>query len=102
MFKRLQFAIDGRSSQWAGVRKKHLKSFPVCLACGTKASLAVHHIIPFKIDPSKELEEANLMTLCKHCHLVLGHLKDWDINNTEVKWLVNYFKILRKSGKKPL
>lgn len=95
MFDRLKFALHGRSSRWYSVRAKYLKTCPMCSACATKENLEVHHIIPFSVDPTKELDSRNLMTLCKYCHLVLGHLKDFDINNKDVRQLVNRFSYLR-------
>lgn len=102
VFERIKFYFQGRSPSWAKIRKEHLFYYPKCSACGTTSKLEVHHIIPFKKDPAKELDINNLMTLCEHCHLVLGHLKNWDIDNTEVKWLVSLFALLKKSGKKLL
>jgi len=71
-----------RSSRWRGVRKKHLVISPTCAVCGSKRSLEVHHIVPFHIDPSLELNVSNLLTLCDglwglNCHFVFGHLRNW-------------------------
>jgi hypothetical protein len=83
-----------RSSDWSKVRDVHLSKEPACRACGTKKKLTVHHIIPYHIDKSKELDEDNLMTLCEehHCHLVIGHLCSWysynpDVRKDVVTWL---------------
>ena len=52
-----------------------------CEACESTEKLEVHHVIPFDIDPDRELSPSNLITLCKYCHLVLGHLRDYKIYN---------------------
>lgn len=68
-----------RSRSWTTVRKQHLEKQPTCQACGSKTKLEVHHIIPVHIDPSKELDYENLITLCENpatgfCHYIFGHL----------------------------
>ncbi len=67
-----------RSPHWGKVRKEHLKKEPVCQWCGGKKRLQVHHIIPFHVNPAKELDPRNLITLCEKkgldCHLEKGHL----------------------------
>lgn len=76
--------LNKRSKDWAKVRLEHLKTQPYCMACGTKSNLEVHHIIPVHVDPTKELDTNNLITLCdKYCHFIFGHLmnyKSWNPN----------------------
>lgn len=56
------------------------------MACGRDNDLEVHHIEPFHSNPSKELDPANLITLCGDpCHLVHGHLMNWSRCNPEVR-----------------
>jgi hypothetical protein len=92
------FEILSRSPKWYVVRYQHLIKQNFCQACGSKKSLQVHHIVPFSVDPSKELDKDNLITLCKSCHLVFGHLMDWRSWNTEVinDSMVYYNKIINK------
>lgn len=70
-----------RSSKWPAVRAEHLKKHSVCMACGSTTDLAVHHKIPVHLDPSKELDPNNLITLCqksgRNCHFIVGHACDW-------------------------
>ena len=73
-----------RSPHWKAVRAAHLKRYPACAACGAtgpKACLQVHHIVPFHVDPSKELLASNLLTMCespgRNCHLTHGHAHHW-------------------------
>jgi 5-methylcytosine-specific restriction enzyme A len=79
-----------RSSRWSTVRKAFLLKNPTCAACGGRTKLEVHHIIPFHIDPSKELDEANLIVLCESddggvlCHLHFGHLGSYKAYNPDV------------------
>ena len=91
--------FSSRSKDWAKVRKAHLKLHPYCECCGKKKKLGVqvHHIVPFSIDPSRELDMHNLLTLCNNarCHLDRGHLGDWRSWNWNVKedckiWLWKY------------
>jgi hypothetical protein len=66
-----------RSKQWPAYRKKWLEHQPICQVCNRKTKLEVHHIIPFHIDPTLELDTSNYITLCENtascCHFVVGH-----------------------------
>ena len=74
-----------RSPKWAEVRKQHIKSNPCCAACGSCNKPEVHHIVPVHVDPSKELDPSNLITLCdKYCHFVFGHLMNWKSWNSNI------------------
>jgi 5-methylcytosine-specific restriction enzyme A len=70
-----------RSPKWPKVRKEHLSEEPKCQWCGTKWLLSVHHQTPVHVDPSKELDSKNLITLCevplRNCHFKKGHLLNW-------------------------
>jgi 5-methylcytosine-specific restriction protein A len=75
-----------RSGKWPTVRKRFLAVHPACAVCGTKKNLEVHHVIPFNIDPSKELDEENLIVLCDdRCHLLFGHLMVFTSYNIHVR-----------------
>ncbi len=87
--------LQGRSKEWGRVRKEHLAIYPVCEACLSKENLEVHHIEPFHIFPAKELDLKNLITLCKSCHLVLGHLRDYQIYNQEIRLDCMNFRLKR-------
>lgn len=69
-----------RSPRWASVRAKFLEDNPCCEACGGVKNLEVHHVIPYHVDPSKELDRSNLQVLCglpRNCHWNVGHGFDW-------------------------
>jgi 5-methylcytosine-specific restriction protein A len=78
-----------RSGRWPTVRKRHLEDFPACAACGVRAPVSVHHVIPFHVDPDRELDPSNLITLCetvgRSCHFVHGHGLDWRAYMIHVK-----------------
>lgn len=83
-FKSLRYAT--RSWQWKDVRKKHLETQNSCQACGREDNLEVHHIVPVHVEPNKELDPNNLITLCgKTCHLIFGHLMDYKSWNPNVE-----------------
>jgi len=83
--KKFSIFAQKRSYLWKKVRQKHLDNNPCCAACGSCTKLEVHHIIPVSVDPSKELDENNLITLCdKYCHFVFGHLMNWKSYNSNV------------------
>lgn len=77
-----------RSYSWNKLRKEILKKNPKCAVCGSKKNLVPHHIIPFHKDPSKELDEKNIIVLCQNksfnCHFFFGHLKNWKKYNDNI------------------
>ena len=80
--------LSKRSGQWPTVREHFLKSNPSCAACGQTDHLQVHHVVPFSVDPSLELNTENLITLCEDeysCHLKIGHLGSFRKANPEVR-----------------
>jgi 5-methylcytosine-specific restriction endonuclease McrA len=77
-----------RSSKWDDVRDAFLIANPSCAGCGTLVKLEVHHIVPFHVDPSKELNTDNLITLCEDvekCHIRIGHLGSFRKANPNVR-----------------
>ena len=82
--------FNKRSSKWPTVRKHFLETNISCSACGWTQDLEVHHIIPFHVDPSLELNPSNFIVLCDklgkdNCHLAIGHLGNFKQENPMVK-----------------
>jgi predicted restriction endonuclease len=77
--------FSARSSEWSKVRKLFLSTNNSCAACGSEKTLEVHHIEPFHVNPDKELDITNLITLCKTCHFIFGHLMDYNSWNISVR-----------------
>ena len=72
-------------------KRKHRKLEPCCCACGYKRLLGrgndVHHITPVHVSPERATQAANLMTLCRFHHFVVGHLGNWrDYNRRPNAW----------------
>jgi hypothetical protein len=40
--------------------------------------------VPFHVAPELELEDNNLIALCRRCHLFVGHLGSWSRVNVSV------------------
>ena len=72
-----------RSPSWRIFRKVNIKKN--CEACGTNKKLELHHIQPFHLDFSLELSVNNVITLCRRCHQLLGHLDDFHSKNINVR-----------------
>jgi 5-methylcytosine-specific restriction endonuclease McrA len=72
-----------RSDGWPRARKLYLLIYPECAVCGERKKVVVHHILPFYLFPSLELEPTNFMTLCEEHHLLFGHLNDFKSYNEE-------------------
>jgi hypothetical protein len=102
MINRIKFAFQGRSPKWAGVRAEYIKANPNCFACSTSEKLEVHHIRPFHTTPELELNADNLVTLCRACHLVIGHLKDFDLENPQVIEWCNMFHTAKEKQLCPI
>ena len=77
-----------RSPGWKALRREHLSRNPRCAVCGSDKNVVPHHVVPFHIDQSRELDPSNLVTLCEsptfNCHLFFGHLRRWDRHNPTV------------------
>jgi len=43
----------------------------ICRVCGSTRSLECHHIEPVKTNPGKILDQNNLITLCRRCHIAI-------------------------------
>jgi 5-methylcytosine-specific restriction protein A len=96
---RIVLAIESRA-KWRVVRKNHLARQPACAACGRIAGVEVHHIVPVSVDPAKELDENNLITLCASpCHIVFGHLMNYHCHNKDVVEMAASYK--RKLDQRP-
>ena len=76
-----------RSPLWRKVREEHLRKYQTCALCGGREVLEVHHIESFSRNPSRELDPANLITLCESgkngvvCHRFFGHLGNYQSIN---------------------
>jgi hypothetical protein len=87
------FELRQRASQWKQVRAAHLLKEPRCAACGREHNLAVHHVIPVSFDGSRELDPANLITLCHTpCHLVFGHFMNYQCYNKDVRKMAGEYR----------
>lgn len=77
-FTRGSFGGAVRSPLWRDLRNEFLRENPECAVCDTKGTLLngleAHHVTPYSVDPSKELDKSNLRTLCRRCHLIFGHV----------------------------
>ena len=80
----LVFAEE-RSAGWDHARSQHLRTEPACQWCGNDKRLEVHHIKPFHESPELELDQENMITLCRFCHFVVGHNCDFCKENLNVR-----------------
>lgn len=74
-----------RSRKWPAFRRAYLKGYKECFACGRLKTffcwIYAHHILPYYVNSKLELDQTNLIPLCRRCHLLLGHLGSWDMVN---------------------
>lgn len=98
-----------RSSCWATTRATYIKDHPACEACGSKTDLNVHHCESFKEHPERECDLSNCLSLCRGCHLAIGHRCDgrdkynWSCSNPRVMEDAEVISgWLKKRGKWPV
>ena len=77
---------NARSNTWPAFRKIYIKKN--CECCGRPSKLLkplqLHHKNPFHLHPELELDPDNVITLCDDCHLLLGHLGNFQSWNPTV------------------
>lgn len=69
------------NKEWSDFEKKYWKEHPeekYCHMCGETKNVELHHIIPRHVDPSKILDENNLIPLCRECHFRFGHFCNFE------------------------
>jgi len=88
--------VRPRSGKWPAVRRAWLAEHPCCEVCGG-ADPDVHHVRPFHLHPSLELEPTNLISLGRDCghHLTHGHCGSFLSYNAHCRedvtiWRVKY------------
>lgn len=88
-----------RSSGWRKVRNIQIENYPECAICEKNHSLEAHHNIPFAVDPSLELDPANLTTLCSKCHFLFGHCNYWRAYNAKLIQTICFMKSIIQGRK---
>ena len=79
-----------RSPQWPAFLKRFLAG-KACAVCGRRDEpLTGHHIVPFHVDPARELDASNVLPVCddsptRRCHLLVCHLGDWRLWNRQAR-----------------
>lgn len=73
-----------RSSEWEKFRNEFMKDNNFCEVCRTDKNLEAHHIKPFHLNPSLELDKDNLIALCRDHHYLFGHFLNWSSFNPDV------------------
>ena len=74
-----------RSSGWGPWVKAFLRG-KSCIACGQREGLTGHHVVPYHLDPSREMDPKNVVPMCAdRCHLVHGHFNDYSLANPTVR-----------------
>lgn len=76
---------EPRSGHWPSVRNAYNKTHPFCEACGSPDNGNVHHVVPFHDNPDLECDPNNLIRLCRDCHFIIGHERNWKNSNPNVR-----------------
>lgn len=96
---RPRFILEARqrSGQWRALRQVHLLKQPECAVCGRTKNLTVHHVIPVSVNPQRELDPENLLTMCETpCHFMFGHLFNYHCYNRNVRRMAAEFRVAIK------
>ena len=89
-----------RSSGWGPWLKAFLKG-KSCIACGQREGLTGHHVVPYHLDPSREMDPKNVEPMCSdRCHLVHGHFNDFSLSNPTVREDCAAYRVKRTAAKK--
>ena len=69
------------------------KSIPMveCAWCHTQKKLNRHHVVPQSANPKLRDEYTNIVVLCRACHEVLGHRRNWKRFNPDVLEIVTTY-----------
>lgn len=67
------FLTPRKTAATIAAMRQYARDYPVCRWCG-KTGVEVHHIKPVQYAPQLASDPANMISLCRRCHLVVGHL----------------------------
>lgn len=74
-----------RSPKFAALAREVIKERGgKCEATGYAKDLEVHHVVPYHIDPSRELDKTNLIVLTHWMHFFLAHFGNWSSWNDNI------------------
>lgn len=92
----LKSVAEGRSPGWPTFRKKVIAKLKAqgryfCPVCATTTKLELHHINPYWAAPLEELDENNVLIVCRPHHLSICHLENFKRWNKHVREDIAYW-----------
>jgi hypothetical protein len=78
--------------------REQIRRQPWCAFCGGTKRLEAHHVTPVSECPEMADDQFNLLTLCRWCHFVVGHLCDWRRGNRSARHICRYSTMAREIG----
>jgi 5-methylcytosine-specific restriction endonuclease McrA len=72
---------------WTTVRNAYFADHPLCEVCHYNKDGQVHHVKPWHLFEELRFDPTNLITLCQPCHFRLGHGRNWQKWNPEIREL---------------
>lgn len=87
-----------RDPRWPATRRAYLAEHPDCECCEREGprGMSVHHLIPFWVAPTLELDPGNLQTYCSVCHLLIGHLRNYRTFNPSARSMAAMIRLARR------
>jgi predicted restriction endonuclease len=99
----LELARITRNSEWDRLRRQFLKLHDKCEFCGVRnrgvKTLVAHHVVPYWVDRTKELDVENLFALCEEHHFTFGHFCNWKKFNPRIREDAELFRARAKEAK---
>lgn len=85
------------ADEWEDYERRYYKTHSkICMICGEKKNVDLHHILPRHICPLKIFDVTNLIPLHRPCHFIWGHLLNWhDFNPDVIKDSVELNKLIK-------
>lgn len=98
-FRQFRFCVASPRNAWA--TRKAMNAFrkanPTCAFTG-RAPIDVHHVEPISVAPDKAADPANMISLTRDAHFIVGHAGDWKQSVPNVRALCDAVRIVKKGG----
>lgn len=89
-----QFIRRGGNVRKAMDNFRNMEENKHCQFCGDQKRIEIHHVVPVSVDDTLADVEDNFIALCKQCHFVVGHGRNYKSSIINVKELCDRRRVL--------